>query len=105
MGTLSEHAGNGNPIESSRQGEETKERMYSVLQQFEVLPTRFDRLLFQYIYVYLLVLFFLAELLFLIAFLIENRQVEQVLVTVVGINMPPVVLAILVFWRFNVWRW
>ena len=105
MGTLSEHTGKGNPIELSRQREETKERMYSVLQQFEVLPSRFDRFLFQYIYVYLLGLFFLGQLLLLIEFLIGNLQVEQVLVTGIGINMPPVVVAILVFWRFNVWRW
>jgi hypothetical protein len=105
MSTLSEHTGNGNPIESSPQPEETKERIYSVLQQFDVLPSRFDRFLFKYIYVYLLGLFFLSELPLIITFLIGNLQIEQVLVTGVGINMPPVIVAILMFWRFNVWRW
>ncbi len=89
MGTLSEQTGNGNPIESSRQREETKERLYSVLQQFEVLPTSFDHILFKYIYVYLLSLFFLAEVLLIIDSLIRNTQVGEVLVWAGGINLLP----------------
>jgi hypothetical protein len=52
MSTLSEHTGNGNPTESSRQREDTKAQLDGVLQQFDVLPSRIDRVLFKYIYVY-----------------------------------------------------
>lgn len=103
MGTLSEYTGNGHPIKSSRQPEETKARIESILQQFEVLPTRFDRLLFKYIYVYVLGLFVLGDLPLIIYYVILNR-VGEGLVTAVGINVPPVVVIIVVFWRFNVWR-
>ncbi len=104
MSTLSEHTGNGYPIESSRQREKTKERMYSVLQQFDVLPTSFDRVLFKYIYVYLLSLFVLGELLNIIFLLSRNTQVGEVLLQEVGLFVPPMVVIILMIWRFNVWR-
>ena len=105
MSTLSEHTGNGNPTATSLQRVHTKEQIDGVLQHFDVLPTSFDRFLFKYIYVYVLGLFFLAEVLVIRDFLIGNLQVGEVLVTAVGINVPPVVVTILVFWRFNVWRW
>jgi hypothetical protein len=103
MSTLSEYTGNGNPTATSRQREETKAQLDGVLQQFDVLPSRFDRLLFKYIYVYVLGLFFLGDLPLIIYYLILNR-VGEGLVTAVGINVPPVVVIILAIWRFNVWR-
>jgi hypothetical protein len=104
MGTLTEYTGNGNPTATSRQGEETKALLDGVLEHFDVLPSRFDRLLFKYIYVYLLGLFFLGEVVLIIFFLIRNSQVGVALVTAVGINVTPLVATILAIWRFNVWR-
>jgi hypothetical protein len=104
MGTLSEYTGNGNSTESTRQREETKEQLDGVLQQFDVLPSRFDRLLFQYIYVYMFGLLFLAQLLNIISLLGRNSPVEEVLVQGVGFGVPPTVATILALWRFNVWR-
>ncbi len=104
MSTLSEYTGNGNPPATSQQPEETKAQLDGVLQQFDVLPTRFDRVLFQYIYVYLLGLFFLAELLNIIFLLSRNTQVGDVLLQEVGLFVPPMVVIILMIWRFNVWR-
>ena len=95
MGTLSEYTGNGHPTASSRQSEETKAQLESTLQQFEILPTRFDRVLFQYLSVYVLGLFVLGDLPLIIYYLIENR-VGEGLVTAVGINVPPVVAIIVV---------
>jgi hypothetical protein len=104
MSALSEYTGNGSPTATSLQPKNTKEQLEEVLQHFDVLPSRFDRFLFKYIYVYLPGLFFLGELLLIINFLIRNLQVGRFLVTAVGINVPPLVATILVFWRFHVWR-
>jgi hypothetical protein len=52
MSTLSKHTGNGNPTATSLQPKDTKEQIDGVLQRFDVLPSRFDRFLFKYIYVY-----------------------------------------------------
>ena len=105
MSILSKHTGNGTPTESSLQREETKEQLDGVLQQFDVLPSRFDRLLFKYIYVYMIGLLFVAQLLNIIVLLGRNSQVEEVLLRGVGFGVPPTVATILALWRFNVWRW
>lgn len=105
MSILSKHTGNGTPTESSLQREETKEQLDSVLQQFDVLPSRFDRFLFKYIYVYMIGLLFLAQLLTIISLLGSNSQVGEVLLQGVGFGVPPTVATILAIWRFNVWRW
>jgi hypothetical protein len=103
MSTLSEHTGNGNPTETSLQPRGTKEQLDGVLQQFEVLPSRIDRVLFKYIYVYLLGLLFLVQLLTIISFLAMNTQVGSVLLQV-GFGAPPALATILAIWRFHVWR-
>ena len=105
MSTLSERTGNGNPTKSSQQREETKAQLEGVFQQFDVLPSRFDRVLFKYIYVYMFGLLFLAQLLNIISLLSRNSPVEEVLVQGVGFGVPPTVATILALWRFNVWRW
>jgi hypothetical protein len=105
MSILSKHTGNGTPTESSLQREEAKVQLDGVLQQFDVLPSNFDRLLFKYIYVYMLGLLFLAQLLTIISLLGRNSKVEEVLLTGVGFGVPPTVATILALWRFNVWRW
>src|SRR5260221_13751990 len=56
MSTLNEHTGNGNPTATRLQREDTKERIDGVLRNFDVLPSRFDRVIFKYIYVYLICL-------------------------------------------------
>jgi len=104
MSTLSEHTGNGNPPATRLRREDTEEQIYDVLQHFDVLPSRFDQFLFKYIYVYLVSLFFLGELLNFLLLLARNLQVGEFLFEQVGINVPPMVVTILVFWRFNVWR-
>jgi hypothetical protein len=95
MSTLSEHTGNGNPNETSLQREDAKEQIEGVLQQFDVLPSSFDRLLFKYIYVYMFGLLFLAKLLNIISLLIRNTQVGEVLLQGVGFGVPPMVATIL----------
>jgi hypothetical protein len=103
MSTLSEHTGNGNPTATSLQREDTKAQLDGVLQQFDVLSSRFDRFIFKYIYVYLIGLFFLAQLLNFIYLLARNAQVGGALHGV-GLSVPPTVAIIAVIWRFNVWR-
>ncbi len=105
MSPLNEHTGNGNPPATSLQRVHTKEQIDVVLQQFDVLPSRFDRFLFKYIYAYLFGLLFLAQLLNIISLLGRNSQVEEVLLTGVGFGVPPTIATILALWRFNVWRW
>jgi len=104
MSTISEHTGNGNPAETRRQREETKEQLDGLLQHFDVLPSRVDRFLFKYIYVYLISLFFLAELLIILSLLARNLQVGGVLLQGIGLGVPPLLVIILVIWRFNIWR-
>jgi hypothetical protein len=104
MSTLSEHTRNGNSTATRLQREDTKAQLDGVLQHFDVLPSRFDRFLFKYIYVYLLGLFVLGELVLIIYYLIGNWPVGEFLATAVGINVPPLVVIIVVIWRFNVWR-
>jgi hypothetical protein len=102
MGTLSEHTGNGTPTATSLLREETKEQIDGVLQHFDVLPSRFDRCIFKFIYVYLLGLFFLMELL-LILFLLGIMRPGAVHVEG-GLGAFAVVVLLFIIWPFNVWR-
>jgi hypothetical protein len=102
MSTLSEHTGNGNPTATSLQPKDTKEQIYGVLQQFDVLRSRFDRFLFRYIYIYLLGLFLLGELL-IIPPILSQPQAGKLLL-VLGVSVVPVVVGISMIWLFNVWR-
>ena len=104
MSTLSEQPGNGNPIAKSLQRVQIKEQLDGLLQQFDMLPARFDRLVFQYIYVYLLGLLFLAQLLLIIALLRMNIQIGRVLVLTGGFGVLPALAIIAFIWRFHVWR-
>jgi hypothetical protein len=108
MSTLSEHKGNGNSTETSLQPKNTKEQIDGLLQHFDVLPSRFDRFIFKYIYVYLIGLFFLAPLLILLYIfpLIISSQfpAREFLLEAVGIPALFVLAFILTIWRFNVWR-
>jgi hypothetical protein len=107
MSTLGEHTGNGTPTETSLQREETKEQIYGMLQQFDVLTSRFDRGIFKYIYVYLLGLFFPSELLLILFFLSISPQLQAQIGGVflgVGLSALAVVVFLAILWRFNVWR-
>lgn len=104
MSTLSEHTGNGNPTATSLQPKDTKAQLDGVLQQFDVLPSSFDRFLLKYIYVYLLGLLFLGELLSNISYLAMHPQVGGALLQGVGIGVLPMLAIIVMIWRFNVWR-
>jgi hypothetical protein len=100
MSTLRKHTGNENPTATSLQQEETKEQIDGVLQQFDVLPSRFDRFLLKYIYVYLLGLLFLGELLSIISSLAMHPQVGGVILQGVGLGVLPMLAIILMIWRF-----
>jgi hypothetical protein len=106
MSSLSEHDGNGIPAETRLQQKDTKNQIASILQQFDVLPSRFDQHIFKYIYVYLISLFFLSELLLMLALLNSSSQpkVGEVLLTEVGLVALPAVGLILSIWAFNGWR-
>ena len=77
MSTLGEHNGNGDPTETSLLPKDAKEKVDGVLLNFDVLPSRFDRFLFKYIYVYLIGLYLPAELLFILLLLQDvNLQLK-----------------------------
>ena len=96
--------GKGNPTATSLQPKDAKEQIDGVLQHFEVLPSRFDRFLLKYIYVYLIGLFVLGELLTIISSLAMHPQIVGVLLLGVGLNVLLILVFILALWRFNVWR-
>ena len=106
MGALSEHDGNGTPTETSLQREDAKEQIASILQKFDVLPSRFDRNIFKYIYIYAIGLFLLSELLIMIYFLSISSQLKvgEVLLREGGLGAFPLVGIILIVWAFKVWR-
>jgi hypothetical protein len=104
MSPLSEQPGNGNPTATSLQRVQIKEQLDSVLQQFDVLPARFDRLVLKYSYIYLLGLVILAQLPFIIALLSMNIQIGRVLVLGVGFGVLPTLPLLAFIWRFQAWR-
>ena len=104
MGRLREYTGNANPPAASRQREEIKAQLDGVLQQFDVVASPFDRLLFKYICVYMLSLLVLAQVLLILSLLSSNTHLGEVLVRGVGMGVPPTAAALVALWRFNVWR-
>jgi len=102
MSTQSKHTGNGNPTATSLQPKDTKEQIDGILQQFDVLPSRFDRFLFRYYYFFLIGLLFLGELL-LIPPILSQPQAGTALL-VLGVGALPMVVIIPIIWLFNVWR-
>ncbi|GAC1647443.1 MAG: hypothetical protein NVS4B12_15230 [Ktedonobacteraceae bacterium] len=106
MSTLSEHPGSGNPTETRLPREDAKAQIDGILQHFDILPSKLERFIFKYIYIYLLGLFFPTELLFIIYLLSISSQlkVEGVLLTRGGLGALPVVAFIIGIWAFNVWR-
>jgi hypothetical protein len=105
MSTLGEPTGNENPPVTSLKRGDTKERIDGILQHFDVLPSKFDRFLFKYIYVLLIGYFFLFELILIPLFLLGNIsfQIGDFLLGS-GLNVLILVTFISVLWRFNVWR-
>jgi hypothetical protein len=105
MSTLGEHTENENPTVTSLKRGDTKEQIDSLLQHFDVLPSRFDRFLFKYIYVFLIGNFFLGELLFIPIYLLGSSSIPIVeLLLGSGFDVLITVMFISVFWRFDVWR-
>jgi hypothetical protein len=106
MSTLSEHQGNGNHAETSLQREDTKEPTDAVLWDLDVLPSPFDRFIFQYIWVILIGNFFLNELLaipYVLLLGIRSFPVGEFLLDS-GLNVFITAAFLSVLWRFNVWR-
>ena len=106
MSTLGEHKRNGNPTATSLQREDTKEQIDGILQHFDVLPSRFDRVIFKYIYVFVIGTYLLSELLSIPLIFpqgISSFQVGKFLL-LSGLGVFPVVVISLVIGRFNVWR-
>jgi hypothetical protein len=107
MSTLGEHKGNGNLTEARLQRKDTKAQMNGIPQHFDVLPSRFDRFIFKYIYVYMIGLFFLTAFLFiLISVLLGNNALYQIgpFLQASGAGASIIVGMIFVIWPFNVWR-
>jgi hypothetical protein len=102
MSALSEHEGNGNPTETRLQPEDTKEQIYSFLQHFDILTSRFDSFLFKYIYIYLVGLFVLQQFIVLAYIILTGISTEVLFGS--GLNAFGVVIFISVIWSFNVWR-
>ena len=106
MSTLSEHTGNGNPTATRLQQEDTKGRIDGVLRNFDVLPSRFDRFIFRYIYIYLICLLLPGALLIIPPInsqLISQPQAGTFLLGL-GVVALPMVVIISTIWLFNFWR-
>src|SRR5437588_8390411 len=106
MSTLNEHTGNGSSTETRLQREDIKERIDGVLQHFDVLPSRFDRFIFRYIYLYLICLLLPGVLLIIPPInsqLISQPQAGAFLLGF-GVTTLPMVVIISIIWLFNVWR-
>jgi hypothetical protein len=106
MSTLSEHTGNGNPPTTCLQREDTKERIDGVLRNFDVLPSRFDRFIFRYIYIYLICLLLPGVLLIIPPInsqLISHPQAGTFLLGL-GVTVLPMVAIISIILFFNFWR-
>src|SRR5579863_6446745 len=99
MSTLGEHKGNGNLTETSRQREERTAQMNGVLQHFDILPSRCDRFIFKYIYVYLIGLFVPSEVL-VIPFLLNTSSQLQVQAGGVLLGVGQNVLGLALFLSF-----
>lgn len=107
MSTLGEHQGKGNLTEASLQPEDIKAQINDILLHFDVLPSRFDRFIFKYIYVYLIGLFFPSELLLLFFFLGLSPQLQLQAGRVLlgsGLNVLSVIALLSILWPFDVWR-
>ena len=106
MSMLGEHTGNGNPTATRLQREDTKEQIDGILQHFDVLPSKLDRCIFRYIYVFIIGIYLLSELLFIpIVFLqgISSFHGGEILL-LSGLALFIAVIIISVAWSFNVWR-
>jgi hypothetical protein len=104
MSAMDEYEGNGNLTETSLQLENTIDQIYNVLQSFEVLPTKFDRFIFNHIYIFLLGLLF-GELLIVPPIISQSQyislpQAEKWFLLV----MLPMIVIISIILPFNVWR-
>jgi hypothetical protein len=104
MSALNGHPGDENPAELSQRKADTKERIYAILQDFEVLPSRFERYIFKHIYIYVLGLYFVAELILLLDRLNTSSSVDAVDLLWIGASVFSAVGILSVPWTFNVWR-
>jgi hypothetical protein len=107
MSTLGEHTGNENPTEAHLQQEGTKAQLHDLPRHFDVLPSRFDRFIFKYIYIYMISLFFLTAFLFvLISILLGQNTLYQIgpFLHASGVSASVIVGMIFVIWPFYIWQ-
>jgi len=106
MSTLSEHTGKGNPTATGLPGEDAKAQIDGILQHFDVLPSKLERIIFRYISVFIIGIYVLSELLFLPLVFLQGTSSLQVgeILLLSGLALFLAVIIICVVWSFNVSR-
>jgi hypothetical protein len=106
MGTMGEYKGNGNLTETSLPRENTKAQIDDILQRFDALPSKLNRFIFRYIYIFMIGIYLLSEFLFIPIVLLQGISSFQVgeILLVSGLGLFLLVIIISVAWSFNVWR-
>lgn len=106
MGTLGEYQGNRNLTDTSLPPEDLKAQIAGILQHFDVLPSKSNRVIFRYIYVWMIGLYLLSEFLFIPLVFLQGTSSIQFgeILLVSGLALFPVVIISSVVWSFNVWR-
>src|SRR5437868_2740542 len=106
MSTLSEHTGKGNPIATGRPGEDAKAQMDGILQHFDILPSKLERIIFRYLYAFIIGIYVLSEFLLLPLVFLQGTSSLQLgeILLLSGLALFLAVIIICVVWSFNVWR-
>lgn len=101
MSTLGERKSNESSIETGMQLGDTKRQIDSILQQFDIFTSRFDKFMLKYIPIYLISLLF-GELL-IVPFMTSQPQAKTGLLGL-GVSALPMMVIVLLIWLFNARR-
>jgi hypothetical protein len=105
MSIQNEHPAKGNATDSSLLSEDSAATIHKVLQDFDVLPSKVEKHIFKYGYLYFIgfyFLFVLQSIIHLILLHASNRLVGNVIESK---NLLLIVVGIcLILWSFNSWR-
>jgi hypothetical protein len=106
MSAQNEHPENGNATDASPQSEDSAATIQKVLQDFDVLPSKLERHIFKYGYLYFIGFYFLFVLQSIIHLILLNASNQLVVGNVIGSkNLLLIVVGIcLILWSFNAWR-